>query len=90
MPCDDGDDEAFLVGVAMSIGEVVGIVERSTSLLRYCGVEGCMESGEDVSKSRSGPSSASLTIEATLDLFQRQPRSGMITLGRLRMAKPML
>lgn len=26
VPCDDGDDEEFLVGVAMSIGDVDGIV----------------------------------------------------------------
>ena len=53
MPWDDGDDDAFLVGVAMSIGEVVGIVKRSMSLLKYCGVGGCRESVEDVSESRS-------------------------------------
>lgn len=60
MPWDDGDDDAFLVGVAMSIGEVVGIVKRSMSLLRYCGVRGWGESVEDESES-----SASTTIEST-------------------------
>jgi hypothetical protein len=42
LPWEDGDDDAFLLGMAMSIGEeVVGIVKRSSiSLLMYCGVGG--------------------------------------------------
>lgn len=76
MPCDDGDDDAFLVGVAMSIGEVDGIVKRSMLRL-YCGVGGCRDSVEDVSESRSPlvvPSSASIKVtidsesEAALDV----------------------
>ena len=78
MPCEDGDDDAFLVGVAMSIGEVVGIVKRSRSLLWYCGVGGWREAGEDVSESRSrrgGPSSA-----ASIKVASIESESGMAAL----------
>jgi hypothetical protein len=53
-PCDEGEDEEFRVGVAMSIGEVIGIVIRSLSL----GVDGCSssESGVEVDEVRGDAS----------------------------------
>jgi len=55
LPCDDGDEEAFLVGVAISIGEVDGIVVWSRSISIYCGVRGCEEEegGESMSEGKS-------------------------------------
>jgi len=46
LPCDEGEDDEFRVGVAMSIGEVIGIVKRSISR----GVDGwsSSESGSGV------------------------------------------
>jgi hypothetical protein len=52
-PWDEGDDDAFLVGVAMSIGEVIGIVKRSLSGISLLGVGGCCEKGELASESSS-------------------------------------
>lgn len=46
-PCDDGDEDAFLVGVAMSMGEVICIVKASLSMLSLLGVSGwLLENGE--------------------------------------------
>jgi hypothetical protein len=43
-PCDDGDDEAFREGVAISIGDVVGILPSD----EYCGgVVGSIDDTED-------------------------------------------
>lgn len=39
-PCDDGDDE-FRRGVAMSMGDVLGIIKLSVELLLSSGVKGC-------------------------------------------------
>jgi ribosomal protein L27 len=46
LPCDEGDDEALRVGVAMSIGEVVdvGIVKQRGSSLS--GGDDCEEGSE--------------------------------------------
>lgn len=46
-PCDDGEEDAFLVGVAMSMGEVICIVKASLSILSLLGVGGwLLEKGE--------------------------------------------
>jgi len=47
MPCDEGDDDAFRVGVAMSIGEVIGIVTLELAISLSSGVGGWLEKGED-------------------------------------------
>jgi len=49
LPCDDGEEELVLDGVAILIGEVVGIAKRSSSILG--GVGGCVEeAGESESE----------------------------------------
>jgi hypothetical protein len=53
LPWDDGDEDAFRVGVAMSIGEVIGIVTLAWSISLSSGVGGWLEKGEDVLEEES-------------------------------------
>jgi hypothetical protein len=56
LPCDEGEDDEFRVGVAMSIGEVIGIVNRSLSRGVDGGSSSESGSGVEVDEVKGDPS----------------------------------